>query len=474
MVVAIYEGVRVGGPTRYPPPMAVNRPQPNSKPVWTPRYSVLVLGALARRLRVHRAERRLPRFTFRCAITALHACVSRRRVCASGSVLAAAWMASPSAGSARKAVAPPPVAARPLAGLGGYELDGGGLGGGLEGGRGIGAPVDSGATVDITQLCEKALTAAKKGRHALATASYGRAAAEALRLHGETFVCTFLTLRQSQQLHFQSDLEGVTADDAVVLRAEAWALLSSSMPLLVCRMDDNITMLPGRGTALELAFNKRRLQLTDIIFCSRPDTARELQLKGLSLGYATALEAASQALRCIVQFPGLSAHDEVHEVQAFILRVVDNMQPAARSLADCKLAGEVSIASYIQQALTDDFAGDPKFLASLHTKWTAAAIVQMRRARGLLDATDFSTRALELSKAEQRADVVKYGLKECALLSCGKLEASVRQHKRCSACRSAWYCSAEHAALHWKEHKPICRATTATQHAAAGEGAARD
>ena len=33
MVVAIYEGVRVGGPTRYPPPMAVNRPQPNSKPV---------------------------------------------------------------------------------------------------------------------------------------------------------------------------------------------------------------------------------------------------------------------------------------------------------------------------------------------------------------------------------------------------------------------------------------------------------
>ena len=35
MVVAIYEGGRGGGPTRYPPPMAVNRPQPNPKPLYS-------------------------------------------------------------------------------------------------------------------------------------------------------------------------------------------------------------------------------------------------------------------------------------------------------------------------------------------------------------------------------------------------------------------------------------------------------
>ena len=39
------------------------------------------------------------------------------------------------------------------------------------------------------------------------------------------------------------------------LRAEAWALLSSSLPFIVRRMDDN-TVLPGRGTAVELAFFK--------------------------------------------------------------------------------------------------------------------------------------------------------------------------------------------------------------------------
>ena len=75
--------------------------------------------------------------------------------------------------------------------------------------------------------------------------------------------------------------------------------------------------------------------------------------------------------------------------------------------------------------------------------------------------------------SRQRADEAKHGLKECALPSCGKREASVGQHKRCSACRSMWYCSAEQGALHWKEYKPTCRATTASQHAAAGDGAAR-
>ena len=104
-------------------------------------------------------------------------------------------------------------------------------------------------------------------------------------------------------------------------------------------------------------------------------------------------------------------------------------------------------------------------------------MVQMRRARGFLETTELDKaveKFIEDKKTSRRADIAKHGLKECALPSCGKLEASVGQHKRCSACRSAWYGSAEHGALHWKEHKPICRATTASQQAAAGEGAARD
>ena len=89
----------------------------------------------------------------------------------------------------------------------------------------------------------------------------------------------------------------------------------------------------------------------------------------------------------------------------------------------------------------------------------------------MLDLTDAVKHAAKAGETSRRADVAKHGLKECALPSCGKREASVGQHKRCSACRCAWYCSAEHGALHWKEHKPICRATTASQQAAAGEDA---
>ena len=47
----------------------------------------------------------------------------------------------------------------------------------------------------------------------------------------------------------------------------------------------------------------------------------------------------------------------------------------------------------------------------------------------------------------------------------------MQQYKLCSACRSVWYCSEKHGALHWTKHKPVCRATTAAQQAADGVGA---
>ena len=101
-------------------------------------------------------------------------------------------------------------------------------------------------------------------------------------------------------------------------------------------------------------------------------------------------------------------------------------------------------------------------------------MVQMLRARDLLDNRKELEDMVKGDKACRRADIEKHGLKHCALPSCDKREVSVGQHKRCSACRSVCYCSAEHGALHWKEHKPICRATTAAQQAAAGKGAARE
>ena len=132
------------------------------------------------------------------------------------------------------------------------------------------------------------------------------------------------------------------------------------------------------------------------------------------------------------------------------------------------LGEEVTHASKVQQALSGAYP--TAFIASLRTKWTAAAMVQMRRTRDLLDAPETIQKVIKDNSTRWRADVAQHGLKHCALPSCDKREVCVRQFGSCSRCRSEWYCSAEHGVLHWNEHKPICRATTAAQQAAADAG----
>ena len=74
--------------------------------------------------------------------------------------------------------------------------------------------------------------------------------------------------------------------------------------------------------------------------------------------------------------------------------------------------------------------------------------------------------------ARRAADIAEHGLKTCAFPLCDKREATVMQYMSCAACRSVWYCSEEHGTLHWREHKPLCRATVAAKQAASGGGAA--
>ena len=274
---------------------------------------------------------------------------------------------------------------------------------------------------------------------------------------------TFLTLRRAGSLREQLWLEG-SHPTKVALRAESAALVFSCLPLLVRRMDAN-TMLPGRGMPLEVAFFKRYTATKHAVQDMSPWPPRGLQLAGLSLGYATDVDAADSLL-------GLLFSRRDAEAEAFVLRVVDCMLPAARSLADITLGEEVHFASSIHEVISIAFSlFDDGFIAALRTKWRAAAMMRMRRKRNLVNASEEVDKWAEDRKTRLRADVAKHGLKECALPSCVKREASVGQHKRCSACHSVWYCSAEHGALHWKEHKPVCRATAAALQAADDAGA---
>ena len=354
-------------------------------------------------------------------------------------------MASPSTGSSRDTGVQPPVSG----GAPSNAAD---------------APDD---TVQLGRLVEKALTAEKSGRYVLAAGFYRRASDEALRLHGDTCVCPYLTLWRASSLCAQAQLEGVTHDERAALFNEAWALVFSCLPLLVRRLDAD-TMLPGRGTAVELAFFKQyqATKYATFNFLMTLST-RQLQLIHQSLGYATAVLAANRLL-------GLVCVRHNVEAEAFVLRVVDCMLPAVRSLTECTLGEEVDFACTIQKALAGVYPTyNAAFVASLRTKWTATAMVQMHRERRLLD-IGWVEQYIDAGTTRWRADVAEHGLKSCALPSCDKREASVQQYKFCSACRSVWYCSEEHGALHWKEHKPVCRAATAAQQAAddAGAGAA--
>ena len=130
---------------------------------------------------------------------------------------------------------------------------------------------------------------------------------------------------------------------------------------------------------------------------SSPLSTRELQLATLSLGYATAVLAAGAALVLL----------------------------CTRSDGeDLALAEEVNFASKIQRVLSGAFpAFDATFVGSLRTNWTATAMVQMRSARGLLDASETEQKFIEDSKTRWRKDVAHHGLKHCALPSCDKRAA---------------------------------------------------
>ena len=176
------------------------------------------------------------------------------------------------------------------------------------------APVDS---THLDRLCDRALSAGVSGRFALTAAFWRHAADEALRLHGETLVCTFLTLQGCVALLCQTQLEGVSREEKEALRAEVWALTSSSLPLIVRRMDDG-TMLPGRCTALEYAFFKKSLMLKSSALREPPLSARQLHLVGLCFGYASGLAAANALLDFV-----RTRHEA--DAEAFVLRVLDCM-----------------------------------------------------------------------------------------------------------------------------------------------------
>ena len=66
-----------------------------------------------------------------------------------------------------------------------------------------------------------------------------------------------------------------------------------------------------------------------------------------------------------------------------MLRVLDHMLPASRSLKDLTLAEVLNFAFRMDQFEVHAYPMNPAFMAALRSKWTTAAMVAMRKARGL-------------------------------------------------------------------------------------------
>ena len=113
---------------------------------------------------------------------------------------------------------------------------------------------------------------------------------------------------------------------------------------------------------------------------------------------------------------------------------------------------------------------EPAFCAVFLRKWCSNAIRSVVQARGVLQT---GIAKVEQSHAEfealQRADIVKHGLRDCALPSCSKTEKTVKEFAGCSGCRSVVYCCLEHQALDWRVHKKACREREAARLAAEEE-----
>lgn len=354
----------------------------------------------------------------------------------------------------------------------------------------------------LDKLVDKAILAVYHERHAYGADLWRRATVLASELYGgESLTAVRLQLRQAASLNALARVEGQTQEEVVDHRRSAWALVTSVVPILSQRMTDN-RILPGRCSEDEEAFYRRHI----LVACRIRDRAVDastLDLYSKLVGYTAALDAAKQAcmflptlrkLRAAIPLavPQVRAEFQelltrvvlTHEVlalqglfpereqatQAFVLRVVDLMLPATAAVNLSAVGEEKGFTSI----LLNLFARPPfdDFVTALLSKWTQPAMVAMRRAREMEDVLAESVEVLEGEQSRRRDDVAEHGLKICSLPSCDKEEATVQQFKFCSACRSVWYCSAEHAALHWKEHKPVCRATTAAKQAALHGGGA--
>ena len=109
----------------------------------------------------------------------------------------------------------------------------------------------------------------------------------------------------------------------------------------------------------------------------------------------------------------------------------------------------------------------PGFCAAVLRKWRSDEVNNVLRERGVLQTAIAIAEQISAEfDAQQRADIAKHGLRDCALPSCSNTEMTVKEFAHCSGCRSVVYYCAEHQGLDWTKHKRARREKEAARLAA--------
>lgn len=190
--------------------------------------------------------------------------------------------------------------------------------------------------------------------------------------------------------------------------------------------------MPGRCLTAEVVLYRTVLSTLRAVGDKPPWAPRDLFALGFAVGYATAVLCAGQCLVCWCS--NMHSPRECRDAEAFALRCIDLLVPAARSLQSGNILGEeIQLVDYIVTilkipvgAFKDAAAQD--FWSSLRAKWSEPELVTWSRERRLIPLAIPHQRAGDAQvEAQRRADLAENGLKRCALASCNKKEDTVGQ-----------------------------------------------
>jgi hypothetical protein len=299
------------------------------------------------------------------------------------------------------------------------------------------------------------------------------AAAQALRHEDCLLVARSQILRADALVH-HSGLPTLSPADVAAAHSEAFDVLLPAAMATLHRRRVAGTLLPGALRAHETSFWLAGMQRDA---AQRGGVIAQPAVKVQLCGYLLVMQAAKLAVYCIMHMSVAQYDARGDALLSFVadaLELLVQRRTAPGALEwHATEAGLLNMVHTLVQAEPAAAPGAPRSrgLTRVMAVWAhveASGMMRHPQFRERVSAQMTST-AARGATADRAAE--SGARRTCALESCGAREVHASQFKLCGACKSVCYCSAEHQAAHWRDHKAACKAARKAAAAASGAGA---